>query len=73
MSIHAMKRKSQRFEYPISGKKNKGFSLNGTFRNQGWVGQTSLSRSIPKTPMRNGAPQGHGGCCGEFKKKIPYF
>lgn len=45
MSIHAMKRKSQRFEYPISGKKNKGFSLNGTFRNQGWVGQNNMGRT----------------------------
>jgi hypothetical protein len=37
------------------------FSLNGGYRNQGWVGQTSLSRHYPKTPMK-----GSGGCCGTY-------
>lgn len=37
------------------------FSLNGGYRNQGWVGQTSLSRHYPKTPMK-----GSGGCCGKY-------
>jgi hypothetical protein len=43
-----------------------GFSLNGTHRNQGYVGQTSLSRSLPKTPMKGNVAIGHGGCCGKF-------
>jgi len=43
-----------------------GFSLNGTRRSQGYVGQTSLSRSLPRTLMRGGAPRGHGGTDGMF-------
>lgn len=39
------------------------FSLNGCYRNQGWVGQTSLSRHYPKTLMK-----GSGGCCGKYNK-----
>ena len=30
-----------------------GFSLNGTTRNQGYIGQTSLSRTLVRT-LRNG-------------------
>ena len=37
-----------------------GFSLNGGHRNQGWVGQTSLARSVTRTPFRGAAPMGHG-------------
>ena len=33
-------------------KNNKGFSLNGTTRNQGYVGQDTLGRSLPKTIMK---------------------
>ena len=45
MSIVALKRNSQRFIKPISHNQgNNGFALNGTLRNVGWVGQTSLSR-----------------------------
>jgi len=42
------------------------FSLNGGHRNQGWVGQTNLSRSFPRTLMRDGAARGHGGRQGTF-------
>lgn len=42
------------------------FSLNGGYRNQGWVGQTSLSRSLPRTLMRDGVARGHGGRQGTF-------
>ena len=48
----------------------KGFALNGTHRNQGYVGQTSLSRSIISTPMVGNAAKGHGGCCGKYPNKI---
>ena len=42
-----------------------GFSLSGTRRNQGYIGQTSLSRSLVRT-LRNGtAVRGHGGCCSD--------
>ena len=43
------------------------FSINGTLRNQGYVGQTSLSRSLPRTLYNGIYPRGHGGCCGTFK------
>ena len=46
----------------------KQFSLNGGYRNQGFVGQTSLSRSLPRTPMKGNVPKGNGGCCGAFPK-----
>lgn len=39
-----MKRKSRGMNQPVSGY-GTGFSLNGGYRNQGWVGQSSLGRS----------------------------
>ena len=47
-----------------------GFVLNGTHRNQGYVGQTSLSRSLISTPMSGNAAKGHGGCCGSYPINI---
>lgn len=43
-----------------------GFSLNGTHRSQGYVGQTMHSRHFPQTPMRGNVARGHGGCCGKY-------
>jgi hypothetical protein len=43
------------------------FSLNGTHRNQGYVGQTTLSRSLPRSLMRGNTLRGYGGCCGSYK------
>ena len=66
MSIVALKRKTEaKYNNMSVGQKN-GFSINGTHRNQGYIGQTSLSRSLPKTPMKNGTAKGHGGCCGTY-------
>ena len=45
---------------------NGGFSLNGTHRSQGYVGQDTLGRSLPKTIMKGNVIKGHGGCCGKF-------
>ena len=45
---------------------NGGFSLNGTHRSQGYVGQDMLGRSLPKTIMKGNVIKGHGGCCGKF-------
>jgi len=60
MSIVTLKRKTYaKYNNMSVGKPQ--FSLNGGYRNQGWVGQTSLSRHYPKTPMK-----GHGGCCGQY-------
>ena len=61
MSIATLKRKTQAKYNNMSVGAPGGFSLNGTHRNQGYVGQTSLSRSLPRTLQ-----QGHGGCCGTY-------
>jgi len=65
MSIVTLKRKTLAQYHNISHSAD-GFSLNGTHRNQGFVGQTSLSRSLPRTPMKGNTPKGHGGCCGKY-------
>jgi hypothetical protein len=50
MSLATLKRKTnQKYNNSSVGKKQ--FSIVGTTRNQGWVGQTSLSRNFPSTPM----------------------
>ena len=66
MSIVALKRKTEaKYNNMSVGQKN-GFSINGTHRNQGYIGQTSLSRSLPRTLMKNGTAKGHGGCYGTY-------
>ncbi len=45
---------------------NQGFSLYGTRRNQGYVGQDTLGRSLPRTIMKNSDVHGNGGCCGTY-------
>jgi hypothetical protein len=47
-----------------------GFSINGGHRNQGYIGQTSLSRSITRTPFRGAHPMGTGGCCSTYKDDV---
>ena len=42
------------------------FSTVGGYRNQGWVGQTSLSRSLPRSLRRGDTLRGYGGCCGTY-------
>ena len=64
MSIVALKRNSKRYTNKLSHEKS--FSLNGGYRNQGRVGQTSLSRSITGTKYRGTQPIGNGGCCGRY-------
>lgn len=66
MSIATLKKKTLSKYNNVSVNSATGFSLNGTFRNQGYVGQTSLSRSFPRTPMKGITPRGHGGCCGQY-------
>jgi hypothetical protein len=67
MSIVTLKKKTQT-QYNNMSVGLKGFSLNGTHRSQGYVGQTSLSRSLPKTNMKGNVASGYGGCCGTFRK-----
>ena len=67
MSISTLKKKSlQKYNNVSVGQKN--FSLNGTHRSQGWVGQTTLSRSLPRTLMNGPTERGCGGCCGTYNK-----
>jgi hypothetical protein len=65
MSIATLKKKTQT-QYNNMSVGSNGFSLNGTRRSQGWVGQTTLSRSLPRTPMNGKTPRGYGGCCGTY-------
>jgi len=67
MSIATLKRKTASKYNNSSVNSKQGFSLNGGYRNQGYVGQTSLSRSVTRTLMKGNALRGHGGCCGTFK------
>ena len=71
MSIATMKRKSRRFQAPISGQ-GRNFSLNGGYRNQGWVGQGSRGRTLVGTVFRGATPMGSGGCCGTYSQNIVY-
>lgn len=72
MSIHTLKVKSNRFQNKISGGVNNhnGFSLVGGHRNLPYVGQTSLSKSVTRTPFRGNLPMGNGGNNGKFKISI---
>ena len=45
---------------------NKQFSINGTHRSQGYIGQTSLSRTLINTPKVGLVSKGHGSCCGYY-------
>ena len=66
MSIVTLKRKTQaKYNNMSVGQKN-GFSINGGHRNQGYIGQTSLSRSLGRTLMNDNTIKGHGGCCGTY-------
>jgi len=67
MSIATLKRKTLAKYNNSSVNSKNGFSLNGTHRNQGYVGQTSLSRSLPRTLMKGNTIRGHGGCCGTYR------
>jgi hypothetical protein len=65
MSIATLKKKTAA-KYNNVSVSQPVFSLNGTHRNQGYVGQTSVSRSLSRTLIRNGGYRNHGGCCGTF-------
>jgi len=67
MSIATLKKKTQT-KYNNMSVGERQFSINGTYRSQGYVGQTSLSRSLPRTLMKGNVAIGHGGCCGKFNK-----
>ena len=66
MSIAILKKKTQS-KYNNNSVGFSNFSLNGAYRNQGYVGQTSLSRSLPRTLAKGNTLRGYGGCCGTFQ------
>lgn len=66
MSIATMKRKTAAKYNNMSVGAPNGFSLNGTHRSQGYVGQSTQSRSLPTTLMKGNVIRGHGGCCGTY-------
>jgi hypothetical protein len=67
MSEATLKRKTRtQYRNMSVGSKAGGFSLNGTRRSQGYVGQTMLGRHFPRTPMRGNVARGSGGCCGTY-------
>jgi hypothetical protein len=65
MSVIALKRKTFA-QYKNNSAGQPQFSINGPYRSQGFVGQTSLSRSLSKTIMKGNVAKGHGGCCGKY-------
>jgi hypothetical protein len=67
MSIATLKKKTAS-KYRNNSANLPHFSLNGTYRNQGYIGQTSLSRTNLQTPASGIEQQGHGGCCGKYEK-----
>ena len=72
MSIVTLSRKTAGNTSGVMSSGRPAFSLNGGYRNQGYVGQTSLSRSLPRTLMRGAFQRGNGGLVGQFKTlKVP--
>jgi hypothetical protein len=65
MSIVTLKRKTQA-QYKNSSVGHPAFSLNGTRRSAGYVGQDTLGRSLIRSLSKNGALKGHGGSCGKY-------
>lgn len=68
MSIATLKKKTS-YKYNNSSVGHTQFSLNGGHRNQGYIGQTSLSRSVVKTPMKGIVARGHGGHNGLYPQR----
>jgi hypothetical protein len=67
MSVATLKKKTLA-KYNNMSVGDGGFSLNGTRRSQGYIGQSMVSRHFPSTPMRGNTARGHGGCCGKYNK-----
>jgi hypothetical protein len=70
MSIATLKKKTnQKYNSMSTGRT--GFSINGTLRNQGFVGQNIISRSFPSTKFRGNVARGHGGNNGQYHTPRP--
>ena len=69
MSVATLKKKSKTLYRNLSvGSTNGGFSINGTRRNQGYIGRGVLGLHYPRTLMRGNVARGYGGCCGTYKR-----
>lgn len=66
MSIATLKRKTGA-KYHNNSVNHPQFSLNGVHRSQGFVGQTMLSRSLPRTLFNGATPRGAGGTNGQYR------
>lgn len=64
MSLVALKRKTQATKNQSTGQSQ--FSINGTMRNQGYIGQSLESRSLIRTLHKGAVAKGSGGCCGTY-------
>lgn len=64
MSIVTLKRKSAALKNLSTGRD--GFSINGTTRNQGYIGQTLQSRHLIHTPHGGAVRKDYSGCCNDF-------
>ena len=71
MSIATLKRKTFA-QYNNNSVGFSNFSINGTTRNQGYVGQDSRGRSLIKTPFVGNTPRGSSACCGHYPISIVY-
>jgi hypothetical protein len=65
MSIVALKRKTFA-QYKNNSVGEAQFSLVGTHRSQGYIGQSTQSRFFVRTLKRGNTARGHGGCCGVY-------
>jgi hypothetical protein len=66
MSIVTLKRKTLTKYNNMSVNSTHGFSLNGGHRNQGYVGQSVISRHLSRTLAKGKTLKGSGGCCGTY-------
>jgi len=65
MSLATFKKKSQVLYNNLSVRQN-GFSLNGSHRSAGYIGQSTQSRHLTRTLMKGNVVRGSGGCCGTY-------
>jgi hypothetical protein len=65
MSLATLKKKSA-VKYNNMSVNSQGFSLNGTHRLQGYVGQTTQGRYLPGGKMNGPDMKGSGTCCGKY-------
>jgi hypothetical protein len=69
MSVATLKKKTRTLYRNLSvNSTNGGFSINGTRRNQGYIGRGVLGLHYPRTLMRGNVARGHGGCCGTYNR-----